>query len=251
MNSVHAVHNQWASLGQLQGLNMRIAAISKDKDKDNSGTNALNTEGLGIDAVTFSTELKRAHMLNMDSNNILKNKDSNGDNALNVEELGVDEEIFNIIDKNGDGQADRAELRLAYRDRMVNMMNDHLIANKDTNEDNVLSVEELGVDEEIFNSIDKNGDGQVVRAELNMAHKNKMVNEMRPHLIANKDANEDNVLSAEELGVDEEIFNSIDKNGDGQADYRELAISHKQRQLIASYQSQITNETDANIDTTA
>ncbi len=71
---------------------------------------------------------------------------------LNVEELGIPKDIFDKIDKNGDGQVGKAELNTAFHARIqaISERTNHLIAKKDTNGDGMLNIEELGVSEKLF-----------------------------------------------------------------------------------------------------
>ena len=89
---------------------------------------------------------------------------------MNVGELGVPEDIFDKIDKNGDGQVGNAELNKAVHARIQAMSErtNHLISKKDTNGNGVLDIGELGVPEDIFDRIDKNGNGQAGRVELSI-----------------------------------------------------------------------------------
>lgn len=104
----------------------------------------------------------------------------------------------------------------------VNRMTSNLIRNKDTDNSKTLSVEELGMAEDVFTRIDHNDDGQAGRVELNAFYPKARINRMTTNLILNKDTNDDNVLSAEELGITDETLAQIDRNGDGQADRAEL-----------------------------
>ncbi|MFQ5688101.1 MAG: EF-hand domain-containing protein [Candidatus Scalindua sp.] len=165
--------------------------------------------------------------------NLINERDTNGDNTLSIKELGVPKDIFDRIDKNGDGQAGRFELNIAARSRVhtVNERTNHLISKKDTNGDGVLNVGELGVPETVFDRIDKNGNGQVGRVELNIAARSRIhaVNERTNHLISKKDTNGDGVLNVGELGVPETVFDRIDKNGNGQVGRVELNIAARSR----------------------
>src|SRR3990172_2227089 len=64
------------------------------------------------------------------------------------------------------------------------------------------------------------------------------LNKMTLTLIKDKDSDGDKVLSAEELGVNEDILKEIDKNGDGNADREELNAAHPLTKLynILDYQ---------------
>ena len=101
---------------------------------------------------------------------LIKDKDSDGDKALNAEELNVPEDVFTKIDINGDGNTDSVELNAYYPISRIDIPTLHLIKDKDTDGDKVLSGEELGVTEDILKEIDANGDGNADREELNAAH---------------------------------------------------------------------------------
>jgi len=101
---------------------------------------------------------------------LIRDKDSDGDKALSAEELNVPEDVFTKIDANSDGNADRVELNTYYPISRIDIPTLQLIKDKDTDGDKVLSAEELGVNEDILKEIDKNGDGNADREELNAAH---------------------------------------------------------------------------------
>src|SRR3972149_9155947 len=101
---------------------------------------------------------------------LIKDKDSDGDKALSAEELNVPEDVFTKIDINGDGNTDSVELNAYYPISRIDIPTLHLIKDKDTDGDKVLSGEELGVTEDILKEIDANGDGNADREELNAAH---------------------------------------------------------------------------------
>ena len=170
---------------------------------------------------------------------------TNGVNALN-KQSGVSKDVVDRIAKIGDDQAGRFErferiFATHTRAHAVNEMASHLMSKKDTNGDGVLNVGELGVPEDIFNRIDKNGDGQVGKAELNKAVHARIqaISERTNHLISKKDTNGDGVLNVGELGVPEDIFDKIDKNGDGQADRVELNIAARTHAAINNIISEI------------
>ena len=91
--------------------------------------------------------LNPSRFINHKVNNFISERDTNGDNALSIKESGVPKNIFDRIDKNGDGQVGRLELNIAARARVhaVNERTNHLISEKDSNGDGVLGVGELGV----------------------------------------------------------------------------------------------------------
>ena len=185
--------------------------------------------------------------VNRMTSNLIKNKDTDNSKTLSVEELGAAEDVFTRIDHNGDGQADRAELNAGYPGLRIDRMTTNLILNKDTNDDKVLSAEELGITDEALAQIDLNGDGQADRAELNAGYPGLRIDRMTTNLINGKDANNDGMLSAEELGVAEDVFSRIDHNGDGQADRVELNAFYPKGQ-INHMTTKLINDKDTNED---
>jgi len=188
--------------------------------------------------------------------NFVSERDTNGDNTLSIRESGVPEDILDRVDKNSDGQAGRFEHVIAAHTRAhaVNERINHLISKKDTNGDRVLNVEELGVPKDIFAKIDKNGDGQVDRVELNIAAHDRAhaVNERTIQLISKNDTNGNRVLDVGESGLPEDIFARLDKNGNGQAGRVELNIAARTR-VHAALNNMISDilpdETSSNLDT--
>ena len=181
-------------------------------------------------------------------NKLIKNKDTNGDKTLNAEELGVKEEVFSKIDTNEDGQADIKELNKFFHFEKINNKITNIIESKDENGDGLLNAEELGISEELFSKIDHDEDGQVDRTEIYAAIRNWNINRHTNPLIHEKDTNGDKVLTAEELGVDEELFSKIDTNEDGQADGKELNVF----KLSLTYNSHAIEEgTESDVDITA
>src|SRR3972149_1761352 len=108
----------------------------------------------------------------------------------------------------------------------LNKMTLTLIKDKDSDGDKALSAEELNVHEDVFTKIDANGDGNADRVELNAYYPISRIDIPTVQLIKDKDTDGDKVLSAEELGVNEDILKEIDTNGDGNADREELNAAH-------------------------
>ena len=154
------------------------------------------------------------------------------------------------------------------------------ISKKDTNGDNALTIKELGIGEEAFGRIDKNGDGQADKFELIMAAQKlangagesdkpinifdridkdgdgkvdkvgldiadhsrvDAVNEKLNQLLSKKDTNGNGSLDAGELGVPEVAFKRIDKNGDGQVGIGELNIDARNK-IAANNRAHAVNE---------
>ncbi|MBI5740225.1 MAG: hypothetical protein HZA16_05825 [Nitrospirae bacterium] len=193
----------------------------------------------------WGTHYPIQNRLNYMTTNLIKDKDANQDNVLNAEELGIDAEAFARIDRNEDGQAGRTELAIDHPLSRINHMTAALIKDKDTNQDNVLNAEELGINAETFARIDRNEDGQAGIKELIIAHPLSRINHMSATLIKDKDTNQDSVLNAEELGIDAETFARIDRNEDGQADRREINI-HKFK-ILSNYQSLTSEQSDPDV----
>ncbi len=153
----------------------------------------------------------------------------NGANALN-KQSGVPKGGVDRIEKIGDDQVSRFERIFAAHTRAhaVNEMVSHLMSVKDINGDGVLNVGELGVPKDVFDKIDKNSDGQIGKAEINTAFHARIqaMSERTNHLISKKDTNGDGMLNVGELGVPEDVFNKIDKNGDGQVELSIAARTH-------------------------
>ena len=124
---------------------------------------------------------------------LIKDKDSDGDKALSAEELNVPEDVFTKIDINGDGNTDSVELNAYYPISRIDIPTLHLIKDKDTDGDKVLSGEELGVTEDILKEIDANGDGNADREELNAAHPLAKLYNTLASLAKDMDASKDSI----------------------------------------------------------
>ncbi len=124
---------------------------------------------------------------------LIKDKDSDGDKALSAKELNVPEDVFTKIDINGDGNTDSVELNAYYPISRIDIPTLHLIKDKDTEGDKVLSGEELGVTEDILKEIDANGDGNADREELNAAHPLAKLYNTLASLAKDMDASKDSI----------------------------------------------------------
>lgn len=188
--------------------------------------------------------------LNNMTANFIARQDTNNDKSLSFDELGKSEDIFASIDKNNDSQVDSMELDLFNSLARINHETTNLINTLDTDDNGMLSFEELGEPEDVFANIDKNDDGQINRLELNHSNSSAQVNGATTNLINTLDTDGNGVLSFDELGKSEDffasidnnddvlgksedvsassddVFASIDKNGDGQVDRMELNRYH-------------------------
>jgi len=131
--------------------------------------------------------------LNMMTMNMIKDKDSDGNKVLSAEELNVPEDVFTKIDINGDGNTDSVELNAYYPISRIDIPTLHLIKDKDTDGDKVLSGEELGVTEDILKEIDANSDGNADREELNAAHPLTKFYNIFAFLAKDMDASKDSI----------------------------------------------------------
>ncbi len=256
----------------------------------------------GISTGNLLFGLNQAKSIENKLNRFISKKDTDGNNALTIKELGVGKDIFDRIDKNGDGQADKFEIIIAAQNRAKGMLDagksdvsinifdkidkdgdgkvdkvgldiaDHgradavderinqLLSKKDTNGNGSLDAGELGVPEAAFKRIDKNGDGQVGIGELNIDARNKIaarnrvdaVNERISHLLSKKDTNGNGLLDAGELGIPKDVFNKIDKDGNGQVGRYELNAAARARAAINNLLGNILpNKEPSKLDATA
>ncbi len=175
--------------------------------------------------------------------NLISEVVANGVKALNTKEPVTPKDIFDRIDKIGNDQASRFERIFAAHTRAhaVDEMVSHLMSKNDTNGNGVLNIGELGVSKDIFDKIDKNSDGQVGKAEINTAFHARIqaISERTNHLITKQDTNGDGMLNVGELGVPEDVFAKIDKNGDGQAGRVELSIAARTHAALNNMISEI------------
>jgi len=195
------------------------------------GVNVIGINGL----TAIHNRLSNYMKVNQMTVNWLKTKDQGGDNAFNIDEFSGDEAVFKDIDKNGDGKLDAAELNSAYYSQQLNQMTVDLINSKDTDEDQLLNADELGVSSEIFSNIDTNSDGTADVNELNTAYLMTQVNQMTVDLVNAKDTDGDQLLTADELGVSQDTFSTIDTNNDGTAGTDELNTAFFTKNPIWEY----------------
>ncbi len=105
---------------------------------------------------------------------LLHEADADENGEVTFEELqavfpGLTEELFHRLDRNGDGVISRADLPAPPEDPRDRLL--RLLREADTNGDHALTFEELaavvdGLTQERFDSLDRNGDGVLSRADL-------------------------------------------------------------------------------------
>jgi Ca2+-binding EF-hand superfamily protein len=118
----------------------------------------------------------------------------------------------------------------------INQMTHNMIKGKDKNGDHALTFEEFGGTQDVFNSIDKNGDGKLGTVELNAAGMSRSLDRQTNDLIRRLDKNGDGALSADEMGLSANVFSTIDTNGDGLASLSELNTAYIAKQAMKQYQ---------------
>lgn len=100
---------------------------------------------------------------------IIKALDSDGNKSLSIEETKLSEDKFTSIDKNNNGLITKKEMNNHFHLQAVQNQIDFMkgvINTYDTNDDSLLSADELGAPENIFSSVDRNDDGQAGVREL-------------------------------------------------------------------------------------
>ncbi len=192
--------------GQVDKFEIIIAAHNRAKGMSDAGKpgvpinifDRIDKDGDGkVDKVGLDiADHNRSDAVDERINQLLSKKDTNGDGLLNIGELGVPEVAFKRIDKNGDGQVGIGELNIDARNdiatknhiRAVNERISHLLSKKDTNGNGVLDIGELGMSKDVFDKIDKNGNSQVGRLELNVAaHARAAINNLLSDILPNKE----------------------------------------------------------------
>ncbi len=101
-------------------------------------------------------------------------------------------------------------------------MVEQMLEDRDTNGDGALSIEEISMPDEAFAKIDKNEDGLADKDELKAFFPRAQFDRIATEILAEKDANGDGVLTANEINIPQEAFEKADTNADGKLDKKEL-----------------------------
>jgi len=209
------------------------------------GSSLSSCTGYGVGQMTGSSRSERPDADEIAAS-IFERDDADGDGLLSLGETPLDEDRFNAIDADGDGYLTREELAEDAKSReqakgslsgqltllMQGVDSGELAASivekDDADGDGLLSFEETPLDEDRFNAIDANGDGFISADELSADMEENMAQGMAPPpaggpgqgrdaetIVAEDDEDGDGLLSLSETPLDEDMFNSIDANGDG------------------------------------
>lgn len=135
------------------------------------------------------------------SSKVFENSDSDADGLLSIDELGLNEESFSNIDTDGDGSLSSSELEQSISSSLEEM------------KDKTTDPKSFG---EYLSSLGL----EVPPPPPQKGMPN--VSNMALEIIGSSDADEDGLLSLEELGIDKELFKSMDSDEDGKISQEEL-----------------------------
>lgn len=143
----------------------------------------------------------------------------------------------------------------------VSNISKDIVTQNDTNSDSSLSIDELGISEEQFSTLDSDGDGLVTQNEIASAIDNKLssfdgqmpskeefesliselglqmpqaptsqeANDFSSMIMSSYDSDGDSLLSASEVSIlSEEEFSDLDTNSDGSISTDELSSAYEQ-----------------------
>lgn len=203
---------------------------------------------------TSQALLQQTRQVGQNSNAMVSAKDQDGDFALSSSESGFGESLFAAIDSNSDSKADTFELSRAYgphlqtqRSSQQTAQNESFLAIHDADASGDLSADELDISEEAFAGIDTDSDGLLSSTELHTAYENRVrdqaASRINDQLISVKDSDGDSQLTADELGLDSDIFGTVDTDSDGFASLSELNTALITR--LAAYRAQSATATTA------
>lgn len=129
--------------------------------------------------------------------------DLDSDSLLSIDEVSLSDDAFSSMDEDGDGSLSSSEIETSFSSMLESMQNQtttpqefgalltnmgldvpappqqqgggmpnasamagEIFANNDTNEDGLLSIDELDISEELLNSMDSDEDGNITQEEL-------------------------------------------------------------------------------------
>lgn len=175
---------------------------------------------------------------------MLQRFDQNKDGQLSAEELHGREQVLRFLDANNDGVVTEDEAVQAGNRRGQGGQMDpaqrwqQLLENCDADDDGKISTEEWPARPEMFQRLDRDGDGLLVQDELGQrpgapdggARPDRIDPEQ---LMERRDADGDGRLSREEWPLGDEAFERLDANGDGflsAEELQNLGEARRQRQ---------------------
>jgi len=136
------------------------------------------------------------------SSKVMETSDLDSDSLLSIDEVNLSEEIFSSIDEDGDGSLSSSEIETSFSAMLDGMRNQstspeefgellssmglevpsrpqkgaampdasqmasEIFSKNDTNEDGLLSIDELDISEELMSAMDSNADGNITQEEL-------------------------------------------------------------------------------------
>ena len=148
----------------------------------------MNVESLGRSISTTLGNNNGGQSISELLSEMVKKKDADQNGSLNIDEMGVEESLFSQIDTDGDGSVTAEELQAELEKKIAelglvsgqmgeaefSLRVSQLISENDVDEDGSLSLEELGSDQAVFDSLDKNRDGVVSADELRAGREQMM-----------------------------------------------------------------------------
>ena len=179
------------------------------------------------------------------ASSFIQEKDGDGDGLLTLKEAGIDETMFAKADADGDGLLSEEEIRADVESRKQEMqmmgelgmlmqgmgsenLAEMLIAENDEDGDNLLDLEETGLSEELFGTLDTDGDGLVSGAEIEAA---LQPSDMMSTVAASQEGSESTAAVAAASAAasesasaseDDEEYDEYDLNEDGVVSMDEL-----------------------------
>lgn len=147
---------------------------------------------------------------------IFEDKDTDGSGGLSAQELGISADQLQAYDTDGDGVLSEAELQAALKAKREQMQ----------------ARMQAGMEQQALLG--------GVQAQMSETDKQAMDADLSAKILADKDANGDGSLSADEMGLTEDQFKTLDTDGDGLVNQDELtsALTAKRQAFEAQMQSE-------------